>query len=369
MVLTDVLFTSQYMMKLLVAITYLTSTAVALAARKNLIIDTDLFSDVDDAGALLLAATSPHVNLLAVNINYPSTFSALAASAILAHYDLEVPIGVRRPLTNDTFFDGWFYELGEYASKIAFHFSGGSLPWGHAEEAWDPVALYRKVLAEAEDDSVTIASIGFLENLSGLLNSTADQHSDLSGRTLVARKVSELVVMGGDYPSGYEFNFWGSNASLTAHVINTWEGRVVFVGDSVGKNVKSGRRLMVEGPEKDPVRMAYIYYTYHTPRPSWDPLAVLYAMNGLGDLFEFGNEYGYNHVEVNGSNRWVWDTKVRNQFFLRLGADEKGVAAELDRLFLQGAFSVAKPPATTTQQRMPIVASASNPTNSIHEDL
>jgi hypothetical protein len=109
------------------------------------------------------------VNLLAVNVNYPSTFSALAASAILAHYGLTaVPIGISRPLTNGTFFDSWYYELGEYASKIAFRWSGGSLPWGHSSDAWDPVALYRKVLAESEDGSVTVVSIGFLDNVCGL---------------------------------------------------------------------------------------------------------------------------------------------------------------------------------------------------------
>ncbi|KAI1302639.1 inosine/uridine-preferring nucleoside hydrolase [Xylaria venustula] len=325
-------------------IQFLTSALVALAVRKkHLIIDTDLFSDVDDVGALLLAATSPHVNLLAVNINYPSTFSALAASAVLAHYGHpNVPIGIRRPLTNVTFFDTWSYEVGEYASKIAFHWSGGSLPWGHAEEAWDPVSLYRKVLADAEDGTVTIASIGFLDNLSSLLNSTADSYSDLDGRALVARKVSELVIMGGGYPSGYEFNFWGSNASLTAHVVNTWEGRVVFLGDEVGKNVKSGGRLMSEGPNTDLARMAYIYYTYFTPRPSWDPLTILYAICGLGDLFAFGNEHGYNHIDASGANRWIWDQDVRNQFFLRLRVDEGTAAAKLDKLFLEGAFSVTE---------------------------
>ncbi|KAI0424405.1 inosine/uridine-preferring nucleoside hydrolase [Xylaria sp. FL1042] len=330
-------------MKAYTPILFLTSAFVALAARKNLIIDTDLFSDVDDVGALLLAATSPHVNLLAVNVNYPSTFSALAASAVLAHYGYpNIPIGIRRPLTNVTFFDTWSYEVGEYASKVAFHWSGGSLPWDHAEEAWDPVALYRKVLAEAEDDTVTIASIGFLENLSGLLNSTADSYSDLDGSELVARKVSELVIMGGGYPSGHEFNFWGSNASLTAHVVHTWEGRKVFLGDEVGRNVKSGGQLMSQGPRTDPARMAYIYYTYYTPRPSWDPLTVLYAVNGLGDFFQFGNKYGYNRIGADGSNQWVWDQEVRNQFFLELTVDEETVAAELDRLFLQGALSVTE---------------------------
>lgn len=128
-------------------------------------------SPCSDAGALLLAATSPDVNLLAVNINYPSSYSALAASAILAHYGKgNVPIGIRRPLNNNTFFDGLHFELGEYTSKVAYHFSSGSLPWGRAEDAWDPVALYRKVLAEAEDGSVTIVSIGFLDNVRPIIN-------------------------------------------------------------------------------------------------------------------------------------------------------------------------------------------------------
>jgi hypothetical protein len=119
----------------------------------------------------MLAATSPSVNLLAVNVNYPSSYSALTASAILAYYGHpDISIGIRRPLTNATFFDSFFFELGEYASKVAYHWSGGSLPWGHAEKAWDPVLLYRKVLGEAEDGSVTIASIGFFENVSGPFN-------------------------------------------------------------------------------------------------------------------------------------------------------------------------------------------------------
>lgn len=106
------------------------------------------------------------MNLLAVNLNYPSTYSALAASAILAHYDRsDVPIGILRPLTDDTFFDSRNYKLGEYASKIAYGWSGGSLPWGHAEDAWDPVKLYRKALSEAEDGSVKIVSVGFLDNV------------------------------------------------------------------------------------------------------------------------------------------------------------------------------------------------------------
>lgn len=102
-----------------------------------------------------------------MNVNYPSSYSAVAASAILAHYGLtDVPIGIKRPLTNASFFDSWAFELGEYASKVAYRYAGGSIPWGKADQAWDPVQLYRKVLSEAEDSTVTIASIGFFENVS-----------------------------------------------------------------------------------------------------------------------------------------------------------------------------------------------------------
>jgi hypothetical protein len=99
---------------------------------------------------------------------------------------------------------------------------------------------------------------------------------------------------------------------------------------------------MAHGPEGDPVRRAYIWYGYYRPLAAWDPLAVWYAIHGLGGLFEYGNEEGYNVVEADGSNRWVWDGRVRNQFFLRLRVGNETAAAEIDRLFLEGARSVVK---------------------------
>ncbi|OCL02566.1 inosine/uridine-preferring nucleoside hydrolase [Glonium stellatum] len=309
--------------------------------RKSLIIDTDIFSDVDDAGALLLASTLKAVDLLAVNVNVPSSYSVLAASAILAHYGHpNVPIGIRRPVTNDTFLDTQTYELGEYTSKVAYHWSNGTLAWGNAERAWDPVQLYRKTLADKEDRSLTIVSIGFFENLYGLLTSTADDYSPLSGPELIAAKVSELVVMGGGYPTGYEYNFHGSNATLAAHVVNNWEGRITFSGFELGKNVISGARFSVEGPANDPVRAAYRWHSgCNASRYSWDPLTVLYASHGLGNMFEYGNKYGYNHVFPNGSNEWVHDGSKTNQHWLRLKVDNETAGRELDNLFLEGANS------------------------------
>ena len=66
----------------------------------------------------------------------------------------------------------------------------------------NPVDLYRKILDKAQDDSITIVSIGFFDNLALLLDSGPDAYSNLTGRELITTKVKDIVVMGGDYP-GY----------------------------------------------------------------------------------------------------------------------------------------------------------------------
>lgn len=157
--------------------------------------------------------------------------------------------------------------------------------------------------------------------------------------------------MGGSYPGpGHSWNFWGSRPDLAAHVINSWERQIpiVFIGDEVGQYVLSGGSLVADGPTADPVRRAYMHYSLLESRPSWDPLAVLYAAQGLGTIFQLGNDYGYNKIWGNGTNEWVWDTTVTTQHFLRLKVSNETAAEELDRLFLRGAQH-AVPPVERTQ--------------------
>jgi hypothetical protein len=146
--------------------------------------------------------------------------------------------------------------------------------------------------------------------------------------------------MGGEYPAGREYNFWGDNPTATAHVVDNWPGRITYSGFELGQDITSGASLTVEGPENDPVRAAYRWYVgYNSSRPSWDPLTVLYACRGLGDMFEYGNESGYNHVFSDGSNTWVYDQTRTNQHWLRLKIHKETAGRELDRLYLQGARS------------------------------
>jgi inosine-uridine nucleoside N-ribohydrolase len=102
-----------------------------------------------------------------------------------------------------------------------------------------PVELYRSVLHEAKDESVNIVSIGFLTNLADLLRSEADHISEMSGLQLARSKVRELVIMGGMYPSGWEFNFGGEDPASTAYVLEHWPSNVpaTYSGGELGKSL------------------------------------------------------------------------------------------------------------------------------------
>jgi hypothetical protein len=178
--------------------------------------------------------------------------------------------------------------------------------------------------------------------LSGLLNSKADEYSKLDGRELARTKVAELAIMGGKYPKGRSWNFWGSKPSLAAHVLDTWDGLITFLGDDVGKHVLAGGPLMASDLKDDPIRMAYIYYGFGEPLPSWDPLCILYVANGLGRMFEVAEGRGYNKINANGSNEWVFDGTLKGRQYLKLKVGNETAAAELDRLFLVAAERFSK---------------------------
>ncbi|PTB68382.1 nucleoside hydrolase [Trichoderma citrinoviride] len=314
-------------------------------SRQPIIIDTDLFSDVDDVGALAVANVLHScglADLKGVVLNTPSNYGPLAASAVCTYYGNDVPIAAFRPITNDTFFDSFDYLYSEYASKLAHHWPR---TLKSASSTRTPTELYRTILSSADDKSIHIISIGFLTNLANLLKSEADHISHLSGLELASKKVSELIIMGGEYPSGWEFNFGGVDPESTAYVVQHWPRSVniTYSGAELGGNISSGQNLVQRCPPNSPVLSAYQWYVGRgsTTRLSWDPITTLYGVLGLDwgsklgirPLLDYGNESGYNSiVAANGSNAWVHDTRITNQHWLRLadGVSNHSMAALLD---------------------------------------
>ncbi|KAI1804698.1 nucleoside hydrolase [Daldinia bambusicola] len=313
-----------------------------------IIIDTDIFSDVDDAGALAVANVLHNYGLAelrGVAVNTRPRYGALAVSAINTYFgNGDIPVAALRPLTDETFFDSRDFVLGEYASKVAHNWPR-SLNDSSATPT--PVELYRSILSAAEDHSITIISIGFLTNLAELMNSPPDTIAPSTGASLVSAKVKELVVMGGRYPSGKEFNFAGADPSATYSVVNTWPRTVpvTYSGFELSATIFSGEQLADLAPPDSPVLAAYQWYVgrCRTARESWDPVTTLYGILGLDGspelgiepLFEYANERGYNEVSADGSNTWVDDAAVSNQHWLKLknGVSNETVAGLLTRFF------------------------------------
>jgi len=156
--------------------------------------------------------------------------------------------------------------------------------------------------------------------------------------------------MGGQYPSGREFNFAGIDPESTHHVVNNWprDVPVTYVGFELGRDVFSGAALATDAPPDSPVRAAYEWYVGRcsTIRESWDPIATLYGILGLDDsgraglgirrVFEYANEIGYNEVALDGSNAWVNDSMISNQHWLKLvdGVTNVIVARLLDQFYV-----------------------------------
>jgi hypothetical protein len=75
---------------------------------------------------------------------------------------------------------------------------------------------------------------------------------------------------------------------------------------------------------------------YNNSRYSWDPLTVLYAVEGKGEIFEIGNA-GRNYVYPNGTNVWCNSTGPYPQHYLRLAVSSTTAGKRLDELYLRGA--------------------------------
>lgn len=97
--------------------------------------------------------------------------------------------------------------------------------------------------------------------LSDLLDSPADKHSELTGSDLAKQKVKELVILGGQYPFGQGFPFV-YNATAAMNVVDKWPGRMVFSGYELGRNVLTGARFVKDAHPDDPVRSAYEWQKY-----------------------------------------------------------------------------------------------------------
>jgi inosine-uridine nucleoside N-ribohydrolase len=291
----------------------------------RIILDTDIGPDYDDVGAvavLYALADKGEAIPLAVMASNKNQFVAPVIDVLNTYFGRpDLPIGAPK---------GFGVDIGAWQKWPQMLLEKYSHAITSTSEVQDAVALYRKILAHQPDHSVTIASIGFLTNLSNLLNSRPDQYSDLSGPDLIKRKVSKLVSMAGWFPKGREYNLF-TDSVASANVFNHWPTMVIFSGFEIGKEIKTGLGLMndvsLHGPVKDVFAFCIPKAREDSAgRMSWDETTVLAAIRGAKPYF--GLERG--HIVIEGGNNTWKNDKNGSQYYLTKALPDNEIAAIIE---------------------------------------
>ncbi|GAB3327456.1 nucleoside hydrolase [Larkinella ripae] len=295
-------------MKSLLTVCLLACTLVSSAQNRpkspvSIILDTDIGPDYDDVGAMAVLhalADRGEARPLAVIASNKHELVVPTIDVLNTYFGRpNLPTGMPKgPGVVDGAWQKWPEKLvATYPHSIR-----------SSQEAPDAVTTYRQLLAKEPDGSVTIVTVGFLTNMADLLTSKPDHYSQLDGQALVKRKVKELVSMAGAFPKGREFNvFKDSLASEKA--FTNWPTPVIFSGFEIGKQIKTGPRLVADPTLKSPVKEVFAHCMPlakedHDGRMSWDQTAVLVAIRGVEPYY--GLKRG-RFLLNGGTNSWQDD--------------------------------------------------------------
>lgn len=273
-------------------------SSVASAQTPRIIVDSDIALWWDDVTAFAIANAAEDqgdVKYLGAVADVKSLDAAPAIDAINTWYgNGDVPVGATLGTEQDIF-------ANVYTSELARRFRHSP---GDGSRAPQAAALYQRLLARQPDRSVTIVSIGGHSNLAELLASRR-------GADLVARKVKQLVVMAGEFPTASRA--WTNeliDVPATKYVFNTaWPNSVpiTWVDAKVGFPLFVGQTV-TQAHKDGPVRAAFgiLFPDGKVGDANWDAIALYYAIYGLGNnLLTLTGAGGAAHVDGAGAISWA----------------------------------------------------------------
>lgn len=306
-------------------------------SQTKLIFDTDFGGDADDLGALVMLNNfmkKGECELLAVMCWNTEPHAVSAIDAVNKYYgNPEVLVGARK---DDAGTIDW-----QHSKVIADNFPFKT----DKKSAPESTKLYRKLLAQSKDQELTIITVGPMLNIKRLLESTADEYSELNGKDLISKKVKEFVIMGGQFPSGEkEWNFDGDMRGVTKYVIENIETPITFLGYEIGLNIKTGE-VFNEINSNSPLYKGFYHFSKFCPwlnsqfegkiydNSTYDQTAVLYAVRGgLGQYWE-RIENGKCLPDDKGGNTWIHSENSKHSY-LKLLKTEKEMEPIIEAFML-----------------------------------
>jgi len=298
----------------------------------KIIFDTDMGPDYDDVGAITVLhslAAKGECEILATVSSDGYPYIAPTIEVFNRYFGKpEIPIGI--PASDAPDFscpNHWNDSLViKYLPRIKTN-----------KDYPSATEVYRKVLASQKDKSVVIVTVGFLSNLSSLLQSGPDKYSTLTGKELVAKKVKKWVAMAGVFPEGGEFNV-NRHPEASVNVIANWPTPILFSGFEIGLKILTGNKVAKQGTPGNPVKWAYQYClsTYEKKpvenRCSWDHTAVLCAVRDPEQYF-YVIENGMFICDSKGYNKWDAEKNSNHAFLVHKYPYQK-IADVLDDLMM-----------------------------------
>ncbi len=323
------------MIKRLLTIILIVIYNLAAGQPVKVIFDTDMESDVDDVGALAMLhgfADRGEVEILATISSSLNPWSAPTIDVVNTYYGRpDIPIGNVKTYG--------VYRNSKYAKAISKSYPQDS---GLGEKAPNATEVYRKILSEQPANSVVIVTVGYLTNLSKLLDSGPDDFSPLSGKELVKKKVKHYVCMGGRYPLEQNPGKWGNfkpDPQAVVHVANEWPTQIIFTtGGDFANAIPTGKVFFTDAVEEgNPMTEAYKIFlkgwdrNYHH---SADLIAVYVAVKGHEPYFQMRKK-GYFHIFEDGTHMWRVAPDKPNHYIIgefAEGTDPLQVARDFDAL-------------------------------------
>lgn len=333
----------------------------------NVIFDTDMWSDIDDALALAMlhALHDRHeANLVAVTVSTDNKWSAPYVDLVDTFYGHAwIPVGAVRHGVDARAFAAKMpgVQVTNFTELLSNRRQAdGSLVYPHrlldGSKAPEAVRLLRRTLAAQPDGSVVVIQVGFSTNLARLLESPADAASALPGYQLIQKKVRLLSVMAGSFgetqfagkamPKGTpEFNLM-MDVPSAQKVFSGWPTPIIVSGNEIGAQmlfpatsvehdftyvahhpiVETYRSYSIEGTFTVGLEKHSFSVKWPHDHPTYDLTAVLYGVRPEGDYFALSAP-GKITVLPDGRSRFE-ESGQGNQRYLILKDEQKARVLE-----------------------------------------
>ncbi len=276
-------------------------------SRRDVILETDIGPDCDDAGAVaVLINMLDKIGLKPLGI-VNCTSNKYSNGVLHALLDF---LGAKDVPVLQTARADFFENDSNYAKKVAEKYFDGK-PVLSAGKALD---FYLETLSNAQDDSVVIISTGMLNGISDLIDTYP---------VLVEKKVHAIVAMAGKFPNGKEFNIT-SDIKSAQNVFEKFPNTIICSGFEVGASFKTGFLSEPANAENNPIYACYKTFTDHDisakacVRESWDLTAVEYAIEGEGEFYTLSDRMKFT-VDDSGEITAKRTAKGNHCYLIRKG--------------------------------------------------